>query len=652
MAQSTDFSNFALEHPNYFPGQYLLEDDFELQHKYLADRQCYSHQSLHISGIVEGLEVEVVEEGSKVRIAKGSAIDPLGQLIVLKAERDFEDFQNVTTGELYIQYGKGKHLKQQEEVPESYTRWKESPMLGFAETAPPNSIKLAVLTIEETDITVGESVRNYSGIALPNPNGKALMLRSEGKKHPNGAVLTGSLKIEGDLKVEGTGTSSFAGSLKIDGELEVKGTKQSSFAGSLKVNGKIHLNGSQQIAFTDEDISNNLKLQLWTGYGLGINGSTLFYTANGFHSWRDHQNQERMSLGTGVAGGLTVKGTGESSFAGSLRVEKKIEAGNSDIYFTKTDHDYTGFGSQHGFAAIQNAKNHNALMILGRYGTSVGRLVKLWDYLQVNGMLTVHKANNEFKIDVYETGVKFELAKGASAFAGSLKIVNSPQDANGDTLILGDTGGSNLRMGYANNYSWIQSHGGLPLAINPIGNNVGIGTNKPSATLEVTGTTKLAQLEVTGTAKIGQEGWKTADLQNGWKNYHNGYNSCQYFKDSCGIVHLKGLVKLESPEITGLLTEIRNSETKLEVTPTTDSAYSEQVNKIRGFKGQLRQIMDAKKIIFGLKPGYQPVTREVKAALTHPYESCRVDIDTNGQVLVMGGHPVWVSLDNISFRAQ
>jgi hypothetical protein len=85
--------------------------------------------------------------------------------------------------------------------------------------------------------------------------------------------------------------------------------------------GKIQLDGAQQIKFKDGDTSNNLKLQLWTGYGLGINGSTLFYASNGIHSWRDDNGtNERMALTTGANGGLTVKGTGNSSFAGNLGV--------------------------------------------------------------------------------------------------------------------------------------------------------------------------------------------------------------------------------------------------------------------------------------------------------------------------------------------
>ena len=86
-------------------------------------------------------------------------------------------------------------------------------------------------------------------------------------------------------------------------------------------NSKLNLNGSQQIVFTDTNTSNNLKLQLWTGYGLGINGKTLFYAANGRHSWRDVSGtNERMALTTAADGGLSVLGTGNSSFAGNLTI--------------------------------------------------------------------------------------------------------------------------------------------------------------------------------------------------------------------------------------------------------------------------------------------------------------------------------------------
>ncbi len=77
---------------------------------------------------------------------------------------------------------------------------------------------------------------------------------------------------------------------------------------------------------------------------------------------------------------------------------------------------------------------------------------------------------------------------GTTTPAGALQIVNRNQNANGDTLILGPTNQANLRLGYYSTYSWIQAHGSRPLAINPVGNNVGIGTTNPTAKLEVNGT--------------------------------------------------------------------------------------------------------------------------------------------------------------------
>jgi len=61
--------------------------------------------------------------------------------------------------------------------------------------------------------------------------------------------------------------------------------------------------------------------------------------------------------------------------------------GNSDIYFTKTDHNHSGFGNTAGFAAIENAANFGGLMILGRtVSTSpLVRMVKMWDRFEMNG---------------------------------------------------------------------------------------------------------------------------------------------------------------------------------------------------------------------------------------------------------------------------
>lgn len=56
-----------------------------------------------------------------------------------------------------------------------------------------------------------------------------------------------------------------------------------------------------------------------------------------------------------------------------------------------------------------------------------------------------------------------------------LQVIDVEQDAGGGTLVLGPTARSNLRLGYHQDYAWIQS-GGRPLLINSLGGNVGVGT--------------------------------------------------------------------------------------------------------------------------------------------------------------------------------
>ncbi len=95
------------------------------------------------------------------------------------------------------------------------------------------------------------------------------------------------------------------------------------------------------------------------------------------------------------------------------------------------------------------------------------------------------------RIRITETG---QIGIGTSTPQARLHLVNDYQDANGNTLILGSKDKSNLRLGYHQEYSWIQSHGLKPLRINELGNDtifnlkggrVGIGTNQPRQKLEV-----------------------------------------------------------------------------------------------------------------------------------------------------------------------
>jgi hypothetical protein len=119
------------ERPRYFAGRYLLEGDFELQHDYLNDRLRYHRCSLHVSGIVEGLEVSSVQSEKAIKVSPGSAIDPDGNLIVLHDEIQLE-LEMDGRGVIAICYQETADAGDQQET--QFTRWQDSPILIYHES--------------------------------------------------------------------------------------------------------------------------------------------------------------------------------------------------------------------------------------------------------------------------------------------------------------------------------------------------------------------------------------------------------------------------------------------------------------------------------------------------------------------------------------
>ncbi|MEB3360456.1 MAG: hypothetical protein VKK04_27275 [Synechococcales bacterium] len=191
-----DWTNFALQRPHYFSGQYLLDKDFALAHQYLHDRQRYLYSKLHLAGIVEGLEVEAIAGQPEVVVTSGTAIDGEGNLIVL-SETIRLSIQS--SGWLCLRYHEEARLLQQPEVPDSFTRFVEAPLLTLEtlEIRDSQTVLLARVIPEGGEVRVDREGRCYSGVRLPAAAGEEISLQGQG----HGLSLAGGLSLSGQLQL-------------------------------------------------------------------------------------------------------------------------------------------------------------------------------------------------------------------------------------------------------------------------------------------------------------------------------------------------------------------------------------------------------------------------------------------------------------------
>jgi hypothetical protein len=205
----------------------------------------------------------------------------------------------------------------------------------------------------------------------------------------------------------GIGTSNPGAKLEVSGDIKAQ---------SLSVTGNTIVAGVLSFGQTTQQMIN-----LWgTQFGIGIQNDTQYFRTGGHFAWYRGGSHENGALNAGGNEGIAQMviaddnvGIGTTTPQAKLDVRGSIHAGNSDIYFTKTDHKHSSFGNQQGYAAIENAEDYDALMILGRSGTDKGRCVKLWDHLEINGKLQMNYGDdNDCEIYVQNDGLYLKLKKG------------------------------------------------------------------------------------------------------------------------------------------------------------------------------------------------------------------------------------------------
>ena len=108
-----------------------------------------------------------------------------------------------------------------------------------------------------------------------------------------------------------------------------------------------------------------------------------------------------------------------------------------------------------------------------------------------------------------------------------------------------------------------------------------------------------------------------------WENFDDAHNSAAFYKDSTGVVHVRGLVRW-----------INNT----------------------GNTGTVRLACNTNNAIFTLPQGYRPARREVLLTVVND-TPIRINIDSNGGIYPCNQtrdwtSSDWISIDGISFRAQ
>lgn len=233
--------------PRYFAGQYLLEDDFELEQDYARDRLQRYTRSLHVSGIADGLIASKPNDATLkliVDISAGTAIDPQGRQVVLLESRqvdltkDLVETVTLNNGDyiLYIGYDE-QESDPQDGSANTNRRILENPRFKLSSSAASDDfMAIAKLTIKDGIVSISSdsSVRKYTGLHLPSSSDNPLTLRSGDDRASNLAVLSGGLSVEGSLSVTGNigiGTTNPTEKLEVAGNVKITGERLKSANG-------------------------------------------------------------------------------------------------------------------------------------------------------------------------------------------------------------------------------------------------------------------------------------------------------------------------------------------------------------------------------------------------------------------------------------
>jgi len=176
----------AIKRLHYYDHQYLREPDFTNEQNYHIDMRRRHNRSLHISGIVNGLELSILNT-AEIKLSDGMAIDSNGRELIYDSSqshtviidgtaKEFGPNQPISVADIEgMRYISIKYKEVQTDPPDpefkidetDRTRWTESVTIEINETKPTDTgaIILGRIVIDAGSITrLDSSDRRYSGV--------------------------------------------------------------------------------------------------------------------------------------------------------------------------------------------------------------------------------------------------------------------------------------------------------------------------------------------------------------------------------------------------------------------------------------------------------------------------------------------------------
>jgi hypothetical protein len=507
--------NGVVKRVRYFDGLFLKDQDFIDDQKYHTDRQRRPNLLLRVAGICDGLTVLV--ESNQVKVTSGSALDNHGRLIVLSETLSVDLKGQAGELDIYISYQEeASDITQANNDKSSAgaaaanskgakgaTRWWENPRIeAVLKTAKPtaeDTIWLGRVTVSGTTVQGNPNLqfRQYSGVYLPSSasskNGPSL--RSGGNVNPTLAVLTGDLSVTGNV---GIGTDKPGQTLTVKGILNsgkyegsgmanggnlaiVSNAPQIDFIDTEHNDWSIHVNSNKMYFIRQPWEFKDLVLDGAGNVGIGTDTPGAKLSINGgLHVGGDSDPGDNNLLVDGnstISGALSVIST--STFTGNVGIgatspQRLLEvgtnpAGTGTVVSSGTT--ITGTNTQFQTQLRQGDS------ITATYSATINgktQTVTRTRYVNVIASNTSLTTNSAFDPSIPQ-GTAFTFSRSVLQINGNARLGGT---ANYDT---------NTVLSVAPGTIQFDAPGvaGGRLTVDGITGNVGIGTDKPGAKLDI-----------------------------------------------------------------------------------------------------------------------------------------------------------------------